>query len=587
MSDAPTRRQKGAVDTFGVLMRLLGELAPLRLPMLCAIVFGIAANLCVILIPVLGGVALAYVAGLYAPGGMWGSPVALMVAIALCALGRTLFRYVEQLLNHHVAFTLLALIRSKVFSALRRLAPAKLEGRDRGDLIALITADIELLEVFYAHTVSPVAIAVAVCAVMVVFMGFIHPLLSLVQTVAYVVVGLLIPRLYLRLTAQPGREVREGFAGLDAFVFDGLRGLEQTIQYGGGAARRVAIERMGRALSQRLERLRWLEARGSALSLLAVLFFSVAVLFTAIALYGLSAIDGAGVVVSTLAMMSSFGPVLALAALSHGLAQTTGAARRIFAVLDEEPAVLEVTGGVDTDFAGADFEAVGFSYGGAVAGAERGAVPSAERGAVPRTASPLLEGFNLRLGVGRIMGITGRSGSGKSTLAKLLMRFWDVKEGRVLISGHDIRGVNTASLRAMQSYMTQDTQLLNLSLRDNICIARPDATQGALEDACERAALLDFIEGLPEGLDTVAGELGERLSGGERQRIGLARAFLHDAPLMILDEPTSNLDALNEAVILRSLHETRAGKTVLLVSHRASTMRIADEVYELVQTGGS
>jgi ATP-binding cassette subfamily C protein len=624
MSDAPTRRQKGTADTLGILMRLLGEVAPLRLPMLAAIVFGIAANLCVIFIPVLGGVALASVAGLTGLTGAAGtvgtvvgtagvaglpSPVALMALIASCALGRTAFRYVEQLLGHYVAFRLLALMRSKVFTALRGLAPAKLEGHDKGELIALITSDIELLEVFYAHTVSPVAIAAAICAAMTVFMGLIYPLLALIAALAYAVVGILVPRRYLALTAKPGKEVREGLGRLGAYFHDSLRGLEQTIQYGGTKERLASVKGMSEALGRQLERLRWLEARGGALSLLAVLSFSVAVFLVAIILYGLGAIDGADVIVSTLAMMSSFGPVLALASLSHGLAQTTGAARRLFALLDEAPAVDEVTGGVDVGFSGAAFESVGFSYAEGVlsdedappaaavpsAAAPSAAAPSAAASAPPASTSappaaasaPHFENIDFTNGSERIFGIAGRSGSGKSTLIKLLMRFWDVDTGRLAVSGHDIKGINTAALRDMQSYLTQDTQLLNMSLRDNILIARPTATQDELERACEKAAILSFIKGLPQGFDTVAGELGERLSGGERQRIGLARAFLHDASLMILDEPTSSLDSLNEAAILGALHKGRDGKTVVLVSHRESTMRIADEVYELVQTGDS
>ncbi|MDR2106705.1 MAG: ABC transporter ATP-binding protein/permease [Coriobacteriales bacterium] len=597
MSEKPSAQKP---TTAAVFARLLTLLAPLRAPMLAAVLFGVLANLCVIFIPVLGGMALASIAGL----GKALSPALLMALIASCALGRTAFRYVEQLLNHHVAFTLLATIRSRVFEALRRLAPARLEGHDRGDLIALITADVELLEVFYAHTVSPVAIAAVVCTAMVVSMGTIHPLLALVQALAYVVVGVVMPRLYLRLTAQPGRDVREGFGKLNAFFFDSLRGLEQSIQYGEGDARRDTINRMGDALAGRLRRLRWLEARGSASALLAVLFFSAAILLVAIALYGSGAIDGSGVIVSTLAMMSSFGPVLALAALSHGLAQTTGAARRIFAVLDEAPAVEEVTGGVDTGFSGASLEGVCFSYGdrgrdgrqdvaavpagakrreGPAGGGSHDAPVSGTRGESPS----LFEDFDLALPFGATIGIVGKSGSGKSTLVKLLMRFWDVEGGRVLLSGHPIKDINTSALREMQSHMAQDTQLLDRSLYDNIILARPDATREEVEAACGRASILAFIQSLPEGFDTRVGELGERLSGGERQRIGLARAFLHDGPLMILDEPTSNLDSLNEAAILKSLHEARAGATVILVSHRASTMRVADEIYELERDGDS
>ncbi len=545
--------------SYGETSRRLAKLtAPLGGPMALAVLCGVAGNLCAIFMTVLG----AY--GLLEAAGIWGGmPLAILfMIIALFAALRGVLRYGEQQLNHWIAFKLLALFRERVFEALRRLSPAKLEGRDKGDLISLITADIEQLEVFYAHTISPVAIAVIVSAGMCVFLGRMHPLFAFIAALAYLTVGAALPRITAKEEEAAGREFRQGLGELNSYVLDSLRGIAQSIQYGNGWKRLQGINDKTELLSQKERELRRLEGKSAARMNLAVVAFPAAALVCGILLFENGSVGFSDLLIAAVAMLSSFGPVIALSAVSHSLAQTFASANRLFDLLDEEPAVAEVTEGIEPDFEGMECDRLTFAYG----------------------EEKILDDFSLAIKKNRITGITGRSGSGKSTLLKLLMRFWDTDRGRVLLSGEDIKMVNTRRLRELQGYMTQETQLFDDTLLGNIRIAKANASPAEVEAACRKASLHGFVASLPDGYQTPVGELGARLSGGEKQRIGLARAFLHDSPLILLDEPTSSLDSLNEAVILKSLYETGGGKTVVLVSHRKSTMRVADEVYS---AGGS
>lgn len=546
------------MHNWGISRRLMKLVAPLGGHMALAILSGTAGNLCAIFMTVLGGYALLDAAGLQA--GI--SLAAVLAIIAALALSRGVLRYAEQRLNHFIAFKLLALIRDRVFEALRRLSPAKLEGRDKGNLLSVITADIELLEVFYAHTISPVAIAIIVGAGTCLFLGLMHPLFAVIAAAAYLTVGAALPGITAKTEAKTGLEFRNEFGELNSFVLDSLRGVGQSIQYGAGADRLKDINEKTERLSQTEKKLKRLEGKAAAWMNIAVVAFPAAILVCGILLYRAGSVGFSDVLIGTVAMMSSFGPVIALANVSHNLTQTFAAARRVFDLLDEQPAVAEVTGGADPEFGGMECDHVSFAYGN----------------------EKILDDFSFSINKNKVIGITGRSGSGKSTLLKLLMRFWDSNGGKVFFSGEDIKMVDTKRLREMQSYMTQDTQLFNDTLLNNLRIAKPDASLAEVEEACRKASVHSFIASLPEGYQTRAGELGGRLSGGERQRIGLARAFLHDSPLILLDEPTSNLDSLNEAVILKSLYDAESGKTIVLVSHRPSTMRIADEVYT-VETG--
>lgn len=541
---------------LAVMGRLVGLVRPLAGFMALAVALGLAGHLAATFVTVLGGVAVLSVLG--EPAGI-GTAAALW-AMAACALVRGPLRYGEQACNHYIAFKLLALVRDRVFTALRRLAPAKLEGRDKGELVALVTSDIELLEVFFAHTVSPVLIAVLFSAVMVAFIGSFSPLLGLVALLAYVAVGAVVPVAASRAAGDAGAEVRGKAGALASYVLDGLRGIAEVVQYGRGEERLAGMAARTRGLLADEARLKRITGLDTAATGAVITAFDLAMLVSAAALHGQGAVGFAGVLVPTLALMGSFGPVVALANLGATLQQTIASGNRVLDILDEEPQVADVAGRPEVGFSGAAASHVDFSYG---------------------DEGPVLADVSVDVPEGSVVGLVGRSGSGKSTLLKLFMRFWDVRGGSVAVSGTEVADVDTDNLRDLEGYMTQDTHLFHDSIRNNLRIARLDATDDEIEAACRAASVHGFIAGLPQGYDTPVGELGDTLSGGERQRLGLARAFLHDAPFLLLDEPTSNLDSLNEAQVLKSLAEGRDGRTVLLVSHRESTMRVADRVFSV------
>lgn len=535
---------------LNVMVRLIGLVRPMLGFMLLAIAMGLLGNLCATFITVFGGYAILYV--LHPEWSMslgW-----VFAAVLLFALVRGFLRYAEQSCNHFIAFKLLALIRDKVFGALRRLCPAKLEGKDKGDLISVITSDIELLEVFYAHTISPICIAFLFCLMMVLFIGRIHTALGVLALSAYAVVGIVIPLVTSKRSGDDGIQFRSSAGKLSAFVLDSLRGLPETVQYGQGRKRLAEMDAQTDALSQTEAHMKRTAGKNTAAVNTTILLFDLAMLFLSAKLAGFE-----GCLVATLAMMSSFGPVVSLAALGATLQNTFAAGNRVLDILDETPVAPDVTGKANVEFHSAAAENVSFSYGG----------------------EQILEDLSLNIPEGKVIGITGRSGSGKSTLLKLFMRFWPVTEGKVTVSGKSVDEINTENLRDMESFVTQQTHLFHDSIRKNLCIAKLDATEEDIIAACKKASVHDFIMGLPKGYDTEVGELGDTLSGGERQRLGLARAFLHNAPFLLLDEPTSNLDSLNEAVILKALQTECQDKTVILVSHRKSTMGIADTVYSV------
>ena len=538
-----------------VLFRMVKLVKPLAGFMLAAILMGTLGFLCAQFIPILG--AFAVLGGLRI-----GIPLSLRVVwilLIVIALLRAVLKYGEQRTGHYIAFTLLAIIRDRVFRALRRLCPAKLEGRDKGDLIALITSDVELLEVFYAHTVAPIAIAFLTELVMTLFIGSYHWSLGLLAFCAFVSVGVVLPLIISKRSGTLGDELRADNGELAAYMLESIRGLDETIQYGGGEKRLAGLTEKTIALSGKQSRLNRLTGVNLALANTFILAFDLAMLALCALLYGRGAVGFDGFLVPLVALMSSFGPVTALANLGTTLQATTASGARVLSVIDEEPETEDVVGKEEIAFRGAAAENVTFSYGG----------------------ETVLDGFSLAFPENRIVGIVGKSGCGKSTLLKLLMRFWKTGSGTVSVSGVSVEEIGTGNLRDMESYMTQETVLFKDTIAGNIKIARSDATREMIEEAAKKASIHDFILTLPNGYETEVGELGETLSGGERQRLGLARVFLHDAPFLLLDEPTSNLDSLNEAVILKSLREESAGKTVVLVSHRRSTARIADEVFEM------
>jgi ATP-binding cassette subfamily B protein len=552
--------------TNSVALRLLGLAKPLLGYLALAAVLGTVDSVSTAFIAVFGTEAALNLAGA-SPMGL--SVRAALIAAAACALLRGGLRYGEQYLNHYVAFRLLAFIRGRAFDALRRIAPAKLEERGKGGLITLMTTDTELLEIFFAHTLSPVMIAALSGAVFFVFLWGMHPVFSLILLVSYIIIGVVLPLVSRRFTRAWGEGIRDEAAGLDSFVLDDLRGIDEIIRMGVGERRLEELRKRSESLSGKKGRLRDAEGLFGGVSVVLVAAFTALTPVVGYYLVSRGEAGAADAVIATVAMAGSFGPALALSALPASLAHTFAAARRMFAVMDEAPVVEEVAGGDAPVFAGMSMDEVSFTY----------PAPAAEGAeAIPAAGEAALDGFSISIPPRGITGLMGRSGSGKSTALKLLMRFWDADSGRVSMSGVDVRGISTSHMRDTQGYMTQETALFSGSLRENLLIAKPGATQAEIEDACRKASVLGFIEGLPDGFETKAGELGGRLSEGEKQRIGLARALLHDAPMMLLDEPTSRLDSLNEAVILRSLYECAADRSVLLVSHRQSAMRVADKV---------
>ena len=563
-----TTKRRSAIQIMG---SLIGLVKPLLHIMLAAIILGTLGYLCAIFLTILAGQVIMHglltgVAGMIVPvDNMWRvfTPVKTIITVMIViAVLRGILHYVEQYCNHFIAFKLLAIIRHKVFAALRKLCPAKLEGRDKGNLISIITTDIELLEVFYAHTISPIAIATLTSIIMVIFIGRYHWLAGVIALVAYLIVGVVIPMWNGKRGSQKGMEFRTNFGELNSFVLDSLRGLDETIQYGQGEKRKEQMSEHSKNLAGMQESLSKMEGSQRSFTNMVILLASFGMLALTIWLYDKGAMGFEGILTCTIAMMGSFGPVVALSSLSNNLNQTLASGERVLSLLEETPLVEEIPGDVETsgaesmehEFTGAEAEHVTFAYDNEV----------------------ILDNYSLKLQPGKITGIHGASGSGKSTLLKLLMRFWDVSGGSIRFGEQDIRRVNTAALRAQESLVTQETELFDDTIENNIRIAKRDATREEVEAACKKAALDGFICSLPKGYDTPVGELGGALSGGERQRIGVARAFLHDAPFLLLDEPTSNLDSLNEGVILKAVRAECKDKTVLLVSHRKSTMAAAD-----------
>lgn len=553
-ASAPTPRS--GLSVMARMLALVGPLAPL---LVLAVVLGSAGSLAATFVVGFGAFGLVAAAGRDLSIGV----VLSAALVAACGAVRGPLHYGEQLCNHDIAFRLLAHIRDLVFAALRRLAPAKLEGRGRGDLISLITADIELLEVFFAHTISPVAIAVVTGAAMLAFIASFSPVLAALALAGYLLIGVVLPAVSARLCGQAGRASRDAAGAISALVLDSLRGLSESVQFGAVGARSRDLDRrtaeaagVERALARRMAAL---EAAADALLLLVSLAMGTA----SVHLAAVETISIEAAFVCTFAYFSSFGPMLAVARLGTSLQATIASGARVLDLLDEAPEVEEISTGSGTElrpdaFTGASLADIDFTYG---------------------TGERVLADISLEIPRGLVTCVSGASGSGKSTLLKLLMRFWDAMEGMVRVSGEDVRGIETASLRSCEGYMTQDTHLFTGTLRDNLLIAREGADEDELWDACRAAALTELIERLPEGLDTPVAELGSSLSGGERQRLGLARVFLHDAPLILLDEPTSNLDALSEAAVMRSVARLKErGKTIVLVSHRASTVSFADRV---------
>ena len=538
-----------------VMYKLIGLVLPLLHVMVAAITMGVIGFLTAIFIIVLGGVGLLNILGFATALSL----KQVIIGIVICAVLRGILRYAEQGSNHYIAFKLLALIRHKVFVKLRKLAPAKLEGKDKGNLISIITTDTELLEVFYVHTISPIIIAFITSVIMTIFIGRYNIFLGVIALVAYFIVGVIIPVWSSNQGDETGQQYRDEMGDLNSYFLSSVRGINDIIQYGVGKERLDEINRRTDELETKQKLLLKQEGSNRAVTDTAILLCSMAMLFAGCILYTKGEVNFIQVIIPLIALMSSFGPVVAISNLSNNLFHTIAAGNRVLDLLEEEPAVEEVNGNDVTEFADMKLKNVSFSYDEEV----------------------ILEDFNMDIKQNKIIGIYGKSGCGKSTLLKLLMRFWEVDNGSITIGGKNINEINTSDLRKMQSFVTQDTYLFNDTIANNIGIAKENATMEEIIAAAKKASIHDFIMSLPNGYDSKVGELGGNLSGGEKQRIGIARAFLHDAPMILLDEPTSNLDSLNEGIILKSLMESKENKTIIIVSHRKSTMNIADVVLDV------
>lgn len=539
-----------------IMAKLVGLVKPLLHIMLLAIILGTAGYLCAISLTILGVKAM-----LEGSGKLF----ALMIIFAVM---RGILHYIEQYCNHFIAFKLLAIIRNKVFSALRRLCPAKLEGRDKGNLISVITTDIELLEVFYAHTISPIVIAFITSLIVTIFIGYHNIYAGILALASYITVGVIIPVINGKRGGNTGLLYRNQFGDLNSYMLDCLRGLDETIQYNQGDNREEKLVNESDKLGGYQKKLNGFEGTQRAITNIAILAFSFGMVLLTAYLWKEKQIEFEQMIICIVSMMGSFGPVVALSNLSNNLNQTLASGERVLALLEEEPVVYEIEksseaacGNISNENAIDSIEVknISFAY----------------------ESRKIFDNFSVDFKAGKINGIWGESGCGKSTLLKLLMRFWNVDNGTIVINGEDINKIPTCDLRKLESYMTQQTYLFNDTIGNNIAIAKEDATKNEIIEAAKKASIHDFIISLPNGYDTNVGELGDSLSGGEKQRIGLARVFLHDAPLILLDEPTSNLDSLNEGIILKSLREQQGEKTVILVSHRKSTMNVVDNIIQL------
>ncbi|BCR37744.1 TPA: thiol reductant ABC exporter subunit CydC [Haemophilus influenzae] len=538
---------------FVVMGHLLKLVTPLTHIMAFTITMGTLGFLAAIFIMVLGAMGLVNLLNFDTHLSFSG----ILTALIVLAVARGALRYLEQMSGHYIAFKLLALLRDKVFSSLRRLAFVKLQDKQAGQLVSLVTNDIELLEVFYAHTIAPIMIAFFTSAILLLVFAQLSSWFVLVALAAYLTVGVILPIITTKLAREDGRRYRELVGEMNDFFLDSVRGMKEIQLFGYAKQRLDEIQQRSQKIDTAFERIKDQEAKVRVYTEVAVSVFNIIMLFTGLILFSLDKIDFAAFLVGVILLMSSYGPVIALSNLSSNLLQTLASGERVLSLLAEEPELKDVESAVDLkDVSCIDVENVNFAYG----------------------EEQILSDVSLSVKKGEILGIHGRSGSGKSTLLKLLMRFYDPKSGSIKINGETLPSINTCSLRDNMAYITQQTYIFNETIEENIRLARRDATLEEIMEAAKKASIHDFILSLPQGYQTKMTELGGNLSDGEKQRIGIARAFLHNAPIILLDEPTSNLDSLNEAMILKSLLNVKAEKLIILVSHRQSTMAICDQV---------
>lgn len=547
---------KKELNNFQVVWRMMKLVKPLVLPMCLAIIMGVVGFLCAIGIPVLSAMALFQLVGMYPHLPL----SSLLIILLVIALLRGVFHYIEQAANHYIAFKLLAIIRDHVYTALRRLAPAKLDGKDKGNLISLITNDIELLEVFYAHTISPVFIAMITSLILLKFFAHMHILAMFIALIAYLIMAIVIPFYVNHKGKEIGQKNRDEIGNMSTYILESLSGLSTLLQYDIGSLRKQRMLEKNDELETLQRQMKDVESVQVVMSQLLISLFSIIMFITMFILQQQGIVSVFDTIMATILMLSSFGPVMALSHLANNLLSTLSSGRRVIAILDEKELIKDVVDQPTISFDDIEIDDLNFAYEDEI----------------------ILKNLNLTLTKNQITGIVGKSGSGKSTLLKLIMRFYDPTSGQISIHDCDLKKINTANMRAMFAYVTQETILFHDTILNNIKIAKLDATDDEIYQACQKASIHDFIMSLPAGYQTQLSELGASLSGGERQRIALARAFLSDAPCILLDEPTSHLDVLNEAIILKSLQQQK-DKTMILVTHRESTMRIAQQMIHMNQ----
>jgi len=538
-------------------MKVMFKLSKLVLPlwkyMVLSVAAGTTGHLCITFMMVFAGYAILHTLGYTAPLSL---PL-LCICMILFALVRAFLRYGEQACNHYIAFRLLALIRDHVFQNLRRLAPAKLDTKDSGDLVSMITSDIELLEVFYAHTISPVMIALLSTVIMTIFIGATNILLGLLALCIWMAIGAGIPLISSLAGNDAGEGVRRTAGKLSSVLLDNMNGLSEIIQFGSGTKRMQVMDAMTDELLSWQEKEKGRNGNQAAMTGVFIYVADILMIAACLALYSNGTIQFSQALIVMITMMFSYGPVNALAALGTGLQNTIASGNRILDILEEEPVTKDISGQKDILFENVKIDNLGFGY----------------------DKQEILHDLSMSFDKEEIIGIIGRSGSGKSTLLKLLMRFYEAKQGKILISNTDINQINTSGLRKMEGYMKQESYLFHDTILNNLLIAKQDASLEEVKDACRKASVHDFIMTLEKGYDTIVDD--HSVSSGEKQRIALARIFLHGGDFILLDEPSSNLDSLNEGLILKSLKEEARGKTLILVSHRNSTLRIADRIYEM------
>lgn len=539
-----------------IMLRLIKVLKPLAPIMIITISFGILGFLSATAITSFGMLAGATVLGF----DMGISLKASIIIVIVCAILRGILRFIEQYSGHFIAFKILAILRDKVFVALRRLAPAKLESKEKGNLISIITSDIELLEVFYAHTVAPIAIGVVTSFVIAVVLFKINPVFGLLSVLFYILIGYFIPVFSSKFAKQGGVEYREAFADSNSYFLESLKGIKEILLFDAGEERIQNINQKSDKLHQKMGVIKAHEGIIRAFTDIVIMIAILTFLFVGIELYKKGQINIGQALVAIVVLSSSFGPVVALSNLSNNLIQTFACAQRLFDILDEAPVVEDISGECELQSKDIKIDDISFYY---------------------ENRDEILKNLNLNIKKGEKVAIIGESGSGKSTLLKLIMRFWNVDRGEISIGDKNVKTIPTKTLRKSQTLVSQDTFLFNDTILNNIKMGDENATYDDVVKAAKKASIHEFIMKLPKGYDTNVGELGGNLSSGEKQRLSIARAFLRDSDILILDEPTSNLDTLNEASILKSINDECKDKTIVMVSHRKSSSAICDKRFEL------